>query len=179
MTDFQIEHIDTIDSTNTALLKRASQGAPNGLVLWTDYQTHGRGRFERTWDSPREKNLLFSILLRPQIKAHEAPIFTQIACQSVLATLKTYGLKPTVKKPNDVLVDGKKICGVLTESVSKSNGEIDYLVIGIGLNVNSDDSELIDGAISMKLILEKDFLIQEIIEKILNNLKNSLDSYLE
>lgn len=140
-----------IDSTNSAALRYARRGARSGSVFVADYQTKGRGKWGRKWVSPPGKNLLFSILLRPKLKAPEAPMVTQIACRSVARVLELrFGLPTSFKRPNDVLVNGRKICGVLVEAQGRSNGELESLVIGIGLNVNASPQELAPGATSLK-----------------------------
>ena len=150
MTQFQIHRFKQIDSTSSAAFRYARKGAPSGSVFVADYQTEGRGKLGRQWVSPQGKNLLFSILLRPEIKASRAPWLTQIICRSVAQVLrKKYGLVPTFKRPNDVMIRGKKICGVLIEAKGQSSGKLESLVIGVGLNVNSSSEELIEGATSL------------------------------
>jgi biotin-[acetyl-CoA-carboxylase] ligase BirA-like protein len=140
---FTIRHFKELRSTNTHLQKLAAEGAEEGLVIVADYQTEGRGKPGRQWISPAGKNLLFSVLLRPPISQAEAPMITQIACRSVAAILKNeFGLDPAFKRPNDILINGKKICGVLTES-SSSLTQLKSVIIGIGLNVNATADELV------------------------------------
>lgn len=94
---------------------------------------------------------MFSLLLRPALKASQAPGLTQLACRSVARVLeKQCRLLVTYKRPNDLLIKGKKICGILVESKGRAGGEIDSLVIGIGLNVNSSLKELVPGATSVR-----------------------------
>ena len=133
---YQIKRFKTLKSTNDKALAYARNGAPEGLVITADYQTQGRGRKKKKWVSPRGWNLLFSILVRPQVKAHKAPLLTQLAAQAVrkvLAALCPETLV-TIKKPNDVLMSGKKICGILVESSTQA-GKIDFAVVGMGVNV--------------------------------------------
>ena len=148
---FRVRRFKEIDSTNAAAFRHAREGAPEGSVFVADYQTHGRGKWGRKWVSGRGKNLLFSLLLRPQFKAHYAPWVTQVACRSVAQVLqKKFGLHPTFRRPNDVLVGGKKICGVLVEAQGRSNGKLESLVVGIGLNVNAaPPEESVPGATSL------------------------------
>ena len=151
MIHFRIEQYSELDSTNTVALKQASNGEKEGKVIVADFQTNGRGKPGNAWVSPPEQNLLFSLLLRPPIEIHKAPMITQIACRSVAKVLdKNYGIKSTFKRPNDVMVDGKKICGVLVESQSKSSGKLESAVIGIGLNLNSDPKDLVPESTSVK-----------------------------
>lgn len=135
---FKIYRFKEIDSTNAAAFRYAQKGGTEGAVFVADYQTQGRGKWGRKWISPPGKNLLFSLLLRPHFKALHAPWVTQLACRSVAKVLKRkFGLHATFKKPNDVLVRGRKICGILVEAQGRSNGHLESLVVGIGLNVNS------------------------------------------
>lgn len=146
----KIYRFKQIDSTNNAAFRWAERGAASGSVFVADFQTRGHGKWGREWVSPPGKNLLFSILLRPSMKAFQAPGVTQLACRSVAKVLKgEYKLQPTFKRPNDVMVRGKKICGVLVEAKGRSNGALDSLVIGIGLNVNSSAKDLVPGATSL------------------------------
>lgn len=134
-----------------------------------EYQKKGRGRFERTWLSARGKGLLFSLILKPKLKTSEAPILTHWAAEAVQQSLiSNFGLKAKLKKPNDVLIDGKKICGILTES-SATKQKLDYVVLGIGVNVNSTQKELLETATSIlvetKKKVQKDALMLDILER--------------
>ncbi len=149
--NFRILHYQTLDSTNDLALSFARQGAEEGTVIASDYQTHGRGRFRRRWISPRGKGLLFSIILRPRLKTSAAPILTHVAAQSVAEALQTkFNLSAKLKKPNDILVGGKKIAGILTEA-SGNHKCLEHVVIGIGLNMNSSRRELLRNATSVYL----------------------------
>ncbi len=171
---FNIQHFAEIASTNSYVMEQARLGANEGLVIVADYQTEGRGKPGRKWISSRGKNLLFSVLLRPPLAAHEAPLLTQTVCRSVAAVLKNHGISPAFKRPNDLMVDGKKICGVLVEASSSASGVLESVVAGIGLNVNSEKDELIPEAISMKEASGQEFSREELLEEILNQLKTDL-----
>lgn len=133
---FRIVYYETLDSTNNLALTFAKEGAREGTVIVAEYQTKGRGRFNRKWVSPRGKGLLFSVILRPSLSASSASILTHLAAQSVAEVLETdFNLPAKLKKPNDVLVNGKKIAGILAES-STIQKRIEYVVVGIGLNVS-------------------------------------------
>ena len=148
---FKIHRFKQIDSTNSAALRYAREGEPAGSVFVADYQIKGRGKWGKTWNSPSGKNLLFSLLLRPTLKAIRATGVTQVACRSVARVLeRKCRLQPTFKRPNDVLVGGKKICGVLVEAQGRSNGDLESLVVGIGLNVNATPEDLADVATSIR-----------------------------
>ncbi len=149
---FRILHYETLQSTNDFAKELLKQGASEGLVVFADYQTDGRGRFERRWQSPKGKDLLFSLVVKPRLlKANQVPLMTQVAAASIRDTIqKQFGIKSNIKKPNDVLIDGKKVCGILIEaSTTSPKKTIDGLVIGIGINVNSRKKELLKTATSL------------------------------
>ena len=146
---FRIVAFDKIDSTQTCALLLAREGIAEGTVVLSNYQTKGRGRFKRKWQSLRGENLLFSIIFRPSRKTYTAPMITHCSAQAVKETLEACStVTCTLKKPNDVLINGKKVCGILTESHSRAH-TIDYLVVGIGININSPPQHLVRGATSL------------------------------
>ncbi len=172
---FNIQHFKELPSTNTLALELASKQAEEGLVIVADYQTQGRGKPGRKWVSPPGKNLLFSLLLRPPLPPHRAPILTQITCRSVAKVLhQKYGISSHFKRPNDILVKNRKICGVLVESSSSSKGKLDYAVIGVGLNVNAKASELVPEATSIKEVTEKEVKKENLLNEILTQLESDL-----
>lgn len=178
MFDYQIEHLDEASSTNSLLLEKAQKGASEGLVLWTDYQTAGRGKPGNQWHTKKGKDLLFSILLRPAVRADQAPLLTQIACHSVQSVLKKECLiEASIKRPNDLLVNSKKICGILTESSTTAVGQLQYVVVGIGLNVNSQAHDLIDIATSVFLETKKEWDRQALLDRILETFKFDLKGF--
>ncbi len=170
---FTIERFSELESTNTYAQQKAREGADEGLVIVADHQTAGRGKPGRKWESPAGKNLLFSILIRPPVSAAHAPIVTQIACRCVSKVLGKYSIVSTLKKPNDVMVHGKKICGVLTESATEGKN-IESIVIGVGLNVNAKKEELLPEAISMKEIKNQNYDREEILQDLLAQFETDL-----
>lgn len=171
---FQIKRFSEVSSTNTLAREFAEKKFKEGLVLVADYQTEGRGKPGRKWVSPPGKNLLFSVLIRPPLAPAAAPMLTQIACRSVAKVLKKdLGIDSAFKRPNDILVRGKKICGVLVESVSNTR-KIESVVIGIGLNVNAAAAELVEGAVSLKEIKGKEIDRGRLLESLLARLKDDL-----
>ena len=167
--NFRILHYDSLNSTNDLTLQFAKDGAEEGVVVVSEFQKKGRGRYDRTWISPKGKGLLFSILLRPKLKASGAPILTHLAAQAVQeALVELYELPVKLKKPNDVLVREKKICGILTES-SLINQKIEYVVLGVGINVTSTQKELLNSATSIyvetKKKVEKEPLLLDILQR--------------
>ena len=172
---FQIQHHPEVTSTNTLAKEAAEQGAGEGLVIWADHQTKGRGKLTNQWLSSRGKNLLFSLLTRPPIDSAHAPMLTQIACRSVANVLGTeYAIESHFKYPNDILVHGKKICGILVESSAKPSQVLEYAVIGIGLNVHDAPKELKDKAVAMKEITGKEFDLTLLLNQVLAQLDKDL-----
>ncbi len=131
-----IHYFDEVDSTNDTLYELASKGASEGTAVIADAQTRGKGRLGRTWISPGGHNLYLSVLLRPGMGATEAALLTLVASIAVYECLKKTGIhNGAIKWPNDILIDKKKIAGVLTEMQPKGD-KADFVVVGIGVNVN-------------------------------------------
>jgi BirA family biotin operon repressor/biotin-[acetyl-CoA-carboxylase] ligase len=129
-------HFDEIPSTNEYAKKLGAWGGAEGLVVLADVQTQGKGRLDRVWQSQRG-GLYFSILLRPDLSSEGIQRLTLVAGIAVARALRrTYGAAAQLKWPNDVLVNGKKACGILTES-SIVGGKVNFCVVGIGVNVNN------------------------------------------
>ena len=134
---YEVYHYDTVSSTNDVAKELAKRGGKEGIVILADEQTRGRGRLNRRWLSPKG-GIWLSIVLRPQISPPEASRITFITSSAVAETLRQlYALDPAVKWPNDVLIAGRKVCGVLTEA-STRGGIVQFVVVGLGINVNVD-----------------------------------------
>lgn len=166
MKNSEVRWMEATTSTNTAVADIAQREKLKNLVLVADHQTDGRGQFGRKWLSEPGENLLFSIYFEPELKPADAPQITQIAAQAVVKVLTHYGIPCAIKLPNDVLVNGKKICGILTESSSQGE-KLLYVVVGIGLNVNSPAEHLLPEALSMAVVTGRKHDRREILEKIL------------
>jgi BirA family biotin operon repressor/biotin-[acetyl-CoA-carboxylase] ligase len=136
----KIYYYDEIDSTNDAADQLAREGAREGTIVLTDYQMKGRGRMERKWISPKGKNLLFSIILKPHIDPSFVSLITIMSSVALAKALRKFDLFAKIKWPNDLFVEEKKVAGILTEMKCEQD-EIKYLVLGIGVNVNMDVSE--------------------------------------
>ena len=125
------------DSTNTRAKDLAARGAPEGTLVVCDKQKEGRGRKGRHWFSPSQEGIYASLILRPTISPGEALKITMLTAVAVAETLLSLTqLEVKIKWPNDILVNGKKIGGILTE-ISAERDAIDYVVVGLGLNVNT------------------------------------------
>ena len=150
-------HKGLIDSTSSEIGRLALEGAPEGIIVTADAQTAGKGRRGRSWEAEAGTSLLFSLLLRPNLVPDAAPRITLLMAMAVTKAIREMtGLKAQIKWPNDVVVNAKKVCGILTEMQVK-NGAIDYVVVGTGVNVNqtSIPAELENSATSLLLEKEK------------------------
>jgi BirA family biotin operon repressor/biotin-[acetyl-CoA-carboxylase] ligase len=142
---------DSLPSTNTEAANQARLGAAEGLCIVAREQTAGRGRQQRTWVSPSGAGLYLSIVLRPKLVSHQWPLITLMTSLAVADTLEQVcGLRSDIKWPNDVLIDGRKICGILAETVETEAGRAAIVGIGINLNSNSLPDELRDIATSVE-----------------------------
>ncbi len=132
----QVDCNEEIDSTNNRAKYLAEHGAPEGTLVTAEVQTAGKGRRGRTWVSPPGTGAWFSLILRPEILPAYASMLTLTAALAVAEAIEdASGLSAGIKWPNDVVVSGKKVCGILTE-MSAEPDQIHYVVIGIGINVN-------------------------------------------
>ena len=132
-------HITT-DSTNRIAKELANGGAADGTVVIAEEQTGGKGRLGRSFFSPKYKSILMSIILKPRFLPHDAPKCTLMTAVAVAKAMIRFNLQPAIKWPNDLLYDGRKIVGILTE-ISAEMSRINYIVIGIGINVNINRDE--------------------------------------
>lgn len=136
---------DEVDSTNDVAMERGARGLAEGLVVLSEGQSRGKGRMGRTWMSPKNVNLYISILLRPDISPQYSPVMTMMsAISTARAITEVTGLETTIKWPNDILIDRKKVSGILTE-MNAEQERINYVVIGIGINVNMKKKDFPEG----------------------------------
>ena len=137
----QIQVFPTIDSTNTQAKKYAAEGEGEGTIIISEEQTAGRGRLGRVFASPKKTGIYMSILLRPKFSAQEALSITTSAAVAVAKAIESVSGKGTkIKWVNDVYIEEKKICGILTEaSLNFENGGLEYAVLGIGINVKTPE----------------------------------------
>ncbi|MBI5197275.1 MAG: biotin--[acetyl-CoA-carboxylase] ligase [Nitrospirae bacterium] len=133
---------EEIGSTNDHAMMMGEQGIPEGAVFLAESQTHGKGRLGRSWISPPGVNLYLSILFRPTFPPVQAPMMTLMsACAVVEAVKEVTGIDAGIKWPNDILIEGKKVSGILTE-MSAEQDTVHHLVVGTGINVNMDTQSL-------------------------------------
>ncbi|MBQ7516046.1 MAG: biotin--[Schwartzia sp.] len=150
-----IVHFDMTTSSNEEAKKLAAQGAEDGTVVVAEEQGAGKGRLSRGWFSPRQKGIWFSVILRPAFLPQEAPKCTLLAAVAIVRAVRAFGVEAGIKWPNDVLYEGRKFVGILTEMNAEME-RIHYIVIGSGVNVNLRPSdfppEVRDIATSLSII---------------------------
>jgi len=180
------EHLYTfeeVDSTNLAAKKLANEGKPEGTVVVAESQLAGKGRLDRAWVSPKGKGIWVSIILRPNIlPANAAQITFVIAVGMVKALKKALGLNVQIKWPNDILIDRRKVAGILTE-ISAEIERVNYIIVGIGVNVNQGENEFPldfrEKAYSLKLALGHKVSRINVLQTMLEEIERSYDFYLK
>lgn len=169
-----IIHYDNINSTNIKAKDLAKNGAEDGTIIISEEQSLGSGRLNRIWNSPKG-GIWFSLILKPNIPPIEAPKITQIAAAAVYKTFNDFHINTTIKWPNDILLNNKKLCGILTEMKCDMD-RVHYLVVGIGMNININNNDfnkdLKSIATSLKIEYSKDFNRSEILSGFLNHFEN-------
>lgn len=148
-------YYEETESTLSDAKELAANDAPDGTVIVAEFQGSGRGRFSRGWFSPKGKNVLVNLLLRPAfLQPTDAPKCTLLSSVAVAETMRDFGVDAAIKWPNDVICAGKKITGMLTEMHTAGNA-VDYISIGIGMNVNMTleecPEEIRDKVMSMRI----------------------------
>lgn len=135
--NYDIEIFDVLDSTNTLLKEKAKAGDKEGKVVIAKEQTKGRGKLSRTFFSPKNSGIYMSILLKPDMKAEKASLITAMTSVAVAEAIEEVsGKNAKIKWVNDIYIDGKKVCGILTESGLKPLSiDVAYCVVGIGINL--------------------------------------------
>lgn len=168
---------NTMDSTNTRAKLFGENGAPNGSVILTDCQTAGRGRRGKNWISPHGVNIYFSVLIRPELLAKNASMITLVAAISLARAIwKETNLSVEIKWPNDIVINGKKVCGILTES-STDMEYINYVVVGIGINCNQNEFEEEIQSMASSLFLESGHYVNR--NRLLATFLNQFEKYYE
>jgi BirA family biotin operon repressor/biotin-[acetyl-CoA-carboxylase] ligase len=153
---------DTIDSTNNYVKEHANQLA-HFTVVRARYQTAGRGQFNRQWQSNPNENLLVSFFLKTFKKNTTVQTIEQVLLQSCHHFFKHFGLTTVHKLPNDLMVQGKKIAGMLIET-KQTDGKLDHVILGIGLNINQQSFDNLSTATSIALISKKIHPIDDVFE---------------
>lgn len=134
----RIYTMESVDSTNNEAKRRAQEGAPHGSVFVAEEQTGGKGRLGRVWKSPPKTGLWFTLLLRPNATPEQVTNLTLLAGLAVSRAIHALTSLPAqIKWPNDVVIEGKKVCGILTEMAAEMES-VEYVIPGIGVNVNTE-----------------------------------------
>lgn len=170
-----------VDSTNDLLVKLAEQAVPQGTVVVADFQTAGKGRQGRTWSAPPQTGLLFSYLIYLGLDTQNIPLITLAAAVGTARGLhRLTGIRPGIKWPNDIIVNGKKICGILAESRlgHDLNG---WVIVGIGINVHIQDHEwpedLRTTAASIFQLTDKRFTRNEVFKAVCEENEKELEVF--
>ncbi len=164
-----IIELDETESTNTHAMQLAKQGdVTEGTVIWAHSQTKGRGQFGNTWQAEKGKNLTFSLVIHPNFLTAEKQFYLSKICSLAVLSMLTGYLPASqydiqIKWPNDILVNGQKIAGILIESILRGNF-VQSSVIGVGININQQDFGEMKTATSLSILLKKEFDIKTFLQ---------------
>lgn len=173
-----IIHLETVDSTND-YLKKINNQVEDGTVVISDEQTKGKGRLGRKWQSKSREGIWMSIILKPEIIPYKAPFITLIAGASIVKALNNLQVPAKIKWPNDIVINNKKVSGILTE-LSADIEKTNYIIVGIGINVNNSefDRDLKEKATSLykeHYKLSKVDIVTEILHELEKLYKDYID----
>ena len=166
----KIIKLDVIDSTNNYSKKNIND-LKEGTIVIANHQTMGRGRISREWEDEKNKNILLSIILKPKIMIDDIGTINLLIAASIYETLKEYHDNIKIKWPNDLFLNSKKFCGILIETKIRKNN-LDYMIIGIGINLNSEkfSKDLKNKATSLKLEtgyeIDKNIVLEKLLKKL-------------
>ena len=159
-----------LDSTNDVAYRLAMSGEKEGAVVISEYQTKGRGRLGRKWISPKNKGAYFSLILRPDILAKDVSTITAFVSLGVTKAIRdATGLPATIKWPNDIFIKRKKVSGILIESSAESD-KVNFIVAGIGININTEKDMLPKEATSLAIERKKEILRVDFVKSVLKTL---------
>jgi BirA family transcriptional regulator, biotin operon repressor / biotin---[acetyl-CoA-carboxylase] ligase len=176
----QVIFLKEVDSTNEEAKRQGIQGAPEGTVCLAEHQTGGKGRLGRRWVSLPEEGIWMSILLRPGITPYEVSQITLLAGLAVCQAIRSVtGCDALIKWPNDIVIHGKKLVGILTELAAEAD-RINYAVTGIGINVNQGKfpQEISHKATSLFLETQHRWARVPLVQKVLENFEDAYDAFL-
>ena len=180
MENKKIIYYEQLDSTNTKVSELAAQGAVHGTVVVATRQTAGKGRRGREWESSGD-NIYMSMLLKPDFETEKAPMLTLVMAYSVAKVLGANGFSDIqIKWPNDLILSGKKVCGILTE-MHLQGTTIHHVVIGVGINVNGQEfsTELMNKATSLYIECGKRLDKEKLIVDIVDTFMKEYDHFVE
>jgi BirA family transcriptional regulator, biotin operon repressor / biotin---[acetyl-CoA-carboxylase] ligase len=178
--DQHLHHFFKIGSTNTAAMAAAAEGAPDGSVFLAEEQTAGRGRGANSWQSPRSSGIYCSAVLRPALPPTEVLVLSLAAGLAVRAAIQHVDPRVTLdlKWPNDVQIEGKKVCGILTEMNAEAT-RVRYIVLGIGINVNQKSFPAELQATSLRLATGSEWSRVELVTALLKSVDHEYRRLLE
>lgn len=171
----EIYCLESVESTNEYARKLAMDGAAEGTLVVTGNQVQGRGRRQRPWFSPSGSSVSFSLILRPRMSASDAPRIAQTAAVAIATALEgLIGKSVHIKWPNDILIDGRKVAGILAE-MSTEMDSVEFLILGVGINVNTDANdfppELGETATSLRICGSQTFHLASVVRACLESLE--------
>lgn len=174
-----IEYLYEIDSTNE-YAKLIANKSLDGTLVVADCQVSGKGRLGRNWNSPHDTGIFMSLIIKDNIKPDKAPMITIIAAMSVLKAVKEYIPETYIKWPNDIVVNGKKVCGILTE-MKTINDATEYVIVGTGINVNTKDfpADIADKATSLMIETGKKIERGAIIAKVMDEFEYYYNEFIQ
>ncbi|MBS4535696.1 biotin--[Clostridium sp. D2Q-14] len=176
----KIYHYDSIDSTNNEA-KKLAQNVEEGTIVIAEEQLGGKGRLNRKWTSPKRKGIWMSAIFKPNISPSESPKITQIAAAAVSKAIEGIGISNKIKWPNDIVIRGRKVCGILTEMSGEIN-RVNYIIIGIGVNVNLEEKDFLqdirNNATSLKIEKRESINRVKLIAKILNEFEYLYEDFI-
>lgn len=179
-----IHYEKEVTSTQTVASELVKANTPHGTVVIAEAQTAGRGRMERPWETTAGKGIWMTVILRPDLPPHQAPQFTLVAAVAVINAMKAlyHNFTPVIKWPNDILVNGKKTTGILTEMVAEAD-RVNALLVGIGINMNQQMSDFPEElqTIATSVALEEGRSVDraELVAMICQYLENYSDVYVK
>ena len=163
--------LDMVTSTMDEAFRLGMDGCPEGTVVCAEAQSKGRGRLGRVWTSPKGKGLYFSFVLRPHLPLNQLAQLTLMSAVALAEAIEDISdLKPSIKWPNDILLEGRKLAGILTELRAESD-QVKFVVVGIGLNVNTSAHQLVPGASSLKVAAGQHFNRVEVFQAIVRSIE--------
>ena len=177
----QMECFDVVDSTNTRAKQFAEEGAPNGTYVIAERQESGKGRRGRGFDSPAGKGIFMTLVLKPQIDPGHAPMITLVTALAVSRAITDMTGRPAgIKWPNDIIMSGKKVCGILTE-MSAQFDYVNHIVVGIGVNVQNERFPKEIEAVATSVFLEtgKHYNRAELVERIWEAFEHYYEIFLQ
>ena len=171
---------EKVDSTNSWIKRLSKEGAEHGTLAVAEFQSAGRGRFDRKWEAPEGSSVMMTILLRPEFEPQYASMLTLVMGLAVAQAVDELGFKVSIKWPNDVVLSRKKICGILTE-MGTNGTKIGYVLIGVGINVNLWEfpEEMQDKATSLAMESGQEYDRNQIIGLVMKHFEEDYERFIQ